>query len=425
MKSRQQHRLIVGRWLIWPVFAAKNAPHLLVLGPTQSRKTSAVVLPNIMFWDGPVVACTTKVDLFQTAWKVREMMGPVWMMDQSRSPLPLPYQVRSLVPSPLDGCDQWDIAFDVTYEMLWAARTKSEGSEFWLSRGHAVLAPAFFAFGLAGLPLRLLLDELRSGASAMVEKILSASGAPHAGEALRMFAEVSHTDERHRSDAYATALASLRSYRGDRLVALDHPTPWSPAAFLQSKGTVFIVCPADDAISSAPTVTGWLTRLLATITVEAAANNGALPTPLLLALDEAANISPLSRLDAIASEKFSVGLRLVVSLQSMSQARQRWGEDGAKNLWDNLRTRCILNGVNDRDTLAMLETLGGDVWRRTPDGDGQYQKVPVLPAHDIAHLGKHEVLVFEPTGTRRMKSASWWKVFPLRRWHAIAENQVG
>jgi type IV secretory pathway TraG/TraD family ATPase VirD4 len=54
MKSRQQHRLIVGRWLIWPVFAAKNAPHLLVLGPTQSRKTSAVVLPNIMFWDGPV-----------------------------------------------------------------------------------------------------------------------------------------------------------------------------------------------------------------------------------------------------------------------------------------------------------------------------------------------------------------------------------
>jgi type IV secretion system protein VirD4 len=206
---------------------------------------------------------------------------------------------------------------------------------------------------------------------------------------------------------------------------MDQPTPWSASAFLRSNGTVFIVCPADDAISSAPTVTGWLTRLLATITTEAAANHGALRTPLLLCLDEAANTSPLSRLDAIASEKYSIGLTLLVSLQSMSQARQRWGEDGAKNLWDNLRTRCVLNGVNDRDTLTMLEILGGGAWRRTPGGDDNYQKVPVLPAHDIAHLGKNDVLVFEPTGTRRMKSASWWKVFPLHRWHAIADREVG
>ena len=52
-----------------------------------------------------------------------------------------------------------------------------------------------------------------------------------------------------------------------------------------------------------------------------------------LFLDEVANIGPLPQLPALMSFAGGTGIFLVAVLQSMAQARNRWGRDAAEMLW--------------------------------------------------------------------------------------------
>ena len=55
----------------WPVFcgrcrvAAERAQSVVVVGPTQSGKTTCLAVPAIAAWDGPVVAASVKSDLLR------------------------------------------------------------------------------------------------------------------------------------------------------------------------------------------------------------------------------------------------------------------------------------------------------------------------------------------------------------------------
>ena len=81
--------------------------------------------------------------------------------------------------------------------------------------------------------------------------------------------------------------------------------------------------------------------------------------PLLLALDEAANIAPLPNLDEIASTGPGQGVQLLTVLQNLSQASDRWGKDRAETIIANHRARLFTSGIGDRATLEYLpHTLG-------------------------------------------------------------------
>jgi hypothetical protein len=72
-------------------------------------------------------------------------------------------------------------------------------------------------------------------------------------------------------------------------------------------------------------------------------------------------------------------------------------------------------GAAQRQCVATQPWGGGD----------QHRQSPALPAHELAHLRRHEVVVLDRDGVRRMKAAWWKKTHPLARWHAIAEQEVG
>ena len=81
--------------------------------------------------------------------------------------------------------------------------------------------------------------------------------------------------------------------------------------------------------------------------------------PLLLMLDEAANIAPIPDLPAMLSEAGGQGLQVVVVLQDISQARRRWPRD-ADGLLSLFAARVILSGIADVKTLEQLSLLAGD-----------------------------------------------------------------
>jgi type IV secretory pathway TraG/TraD family ATPase VirD4 len=80
--------------------------------------------------------------------------------------------------------------------------------------------------------------------------------------------------------------------------------------------------------------------------------------PVLMALDEAANIAPLPDLPSIVSEGGGQGLTTLACFQDLSQAKQRWGQaaDGFLSLFG---TTVVLPGIGDVGTLDALSVLAG------------------------------------------------------------------
>ncbi len=81
--------------------------------------------------------------------------------------------------------------------------------------------------------------------------------------------------------------------------------------------------------------------------------------PVVLALDEVANIAPVPDLPSMISEGGGQGLVTLACLQDLSQARSRWPDhaDGFPSLFG---TTVVLPGIGDVRTLEALSTLAGD-----------------------------------------------------------------
>jgi len=122
----------------------------------------------------------------------------------------------------------------------------------------------------------------------------------------------------------------------------------------------------------------------------AAASPGArLDPPLLLALDEIANLTPLPSLPALMAEGGGSGITTLAVLQSLAQARHRWGEHAADAIWDAATVKLVLGGLAHRRDLDDVTRLAGEIDQPTPThtrgqrGDRStstsLRQVPVLP----------------------------------------------
>jgi type IV secretion system protein VirD4 len=232
-----------------------------------------------------------------------------------------------------------------------------------------------------------------------------------------VLAGIKHTADRERSGIFSTAARVLRAYRSPvALAASEHPS-FDPDAFVASRDTVYIAAAAHEQRLLAPLVVGLLTEIRQAAYRRAWAHGPASP-PVLLMLDEAANIAPLPDLPAMLSEAGGQGLQAVVVLQDMSQARRRWPRD-ADGMLSLFGARVILSGIADTQTLEQLSLIAGD-WDRpvqtvsrqqssagllagilggtrpTPASTGESwttRRERVLPAGEIAQLPRGRALV--------------------------------
>ena len=85
---------------------------------------------------------------------------------------------------------------------------------------------------------------------------------------------------------------------------------------------------------------------------------GRLDPPLGLFLDEVANIVPLPQLPALMSFAGGTGIFVTAVLQSMAQARNRWGHDAAAMLWGAATVKLILGGLAGDDLREVSELAG-------------------------------------------------------------------
>ena len=84
---------------------------------------------------------------------------------------------------------------------------------------------------------------------------------------------------------------------------------------------------------------------------------------LLLALDEIGNLSPLPSLPVLMAEGGDITTMPV--LQSLSQARGKWGDHAAGAIWDASIVKIILSGISSAKDLQDRSALIGERDERT------------------------------------------------------------
>lgn len=127
-----------------------------------------------------------------------------------------------------------------------------------------------------------------------------------------------------------------------------------------------------------------------------------LDPPLLVMLDEAANIAPLRRLDTYASTLASQGVQLVAVFQDLAQVRRCYGNQ-APTILTNFLAKILMAGTTDRELLDLLTHLLGkqetleQSTTHSPDGSRTTTTTTTTATrhHDLAPI---HTLVQQPPG---------------------------
>ena len=355
--QRYGHGVFLGRSLGrgLPIFA-RPQDGVLLLGPPRSGKTAAVVIPNVIAACGPVVAASTKADLLATTWAARSRVGPVQLYDPSGT-VPCPQGVDRVGWSPLGLARSWDGAVLVAESMVRSARPGSDRGDasHWSERAGALLSAVLHAGALGNWSFPEVLAVIDRHESEQARASLARN---LADRALDLIEGILATDGREQSGIWSTASSVLSGYRTDAALATTTGRLLDAAELLGNRGTLYVCAGSDYQRQAAPLVAGLIRELrtyayqssLVATTSGRHSGGGSLceatKAPLLLVLDELANIAPLHDLPTLVAEGASQGVVTLACLQDLAQARARWDReaDGFLSLFG---TKLIFPGIGD------------------------------------------------------------------------------
>lgn len=238
-----------------------------------------------------------------------------------------------------------------------------EGGDFWAGQTEAVLRGLLHAAALDGRGAADLYRwSLDPAGCADAVAILGRTGAaPGWDDALD---QAVNADPRTRDSIWLGVRHSLSSLADPRVLDAVTPRPgeaFDPGEFLTGRGTLYVLGTASGAGAASALVAAPVEDMVETARRIATGSRGArLDPPLLLALDEIGNLAPLPSLPALMSEGGGTGITTLAVLQSLSQARDRWGEQAANTIWDAAIAKIILGGGSNARDLADLAALIGD-----------------------------------------------------------------
>jgi type IV secretion system protein VirD4 len=346
---------------------------VIVIAPTQTGKTTGLAIPAVLEWDGPVLATSVKTDLLRDTIAARRHRGEVRLFDPAGET-----GLESASWTPLAGCGDWAIARRTAAwlaEGASSSQRKIADSDFWYSSAAKLLAPMLFAAARAGASMGDVITWIDTQAVRDVMHILEAT---REGASINAMQASVLRDDRQRSSIYATAETILEAYADPRVLERARRCDIEPGEFLDGGcHTLYLSSTVREQRRLRPLFVALIQSVVQTAYERVAFTGQPLDPPLLLVLDEAANIAPLPDLDVLASTGAGQGVQLLTVLQDLAQAHDRWGRERAETIVNNHRAKVIGSGASDPRTLEWLARLLGEEeldQRSSTTGDGRHSQ---------------------------------------------------
>ncbi|KAA9110361.1 TraM recognition domain-containing protein [Microbacterium proteolyticum] len=337
---------------------------ILLIGPPRAGKGMFVAINAILDAPGAVVTTSTRPDNLTATLRARLRRGPVAVFDPQHLAEGVPAGLRW---SPVRGCETPLTAMIRATGLAAGTGLSSggvEGGGFWEGKTRTALQALLHAAALDGRgAAELFRWTLDPTAAAEAVAILTAHPQAATGWAESLEAMI-HADPRTRDSIWQGVSLALSCLADPRVLEAVTPRPgedFDPAAFLTQRGTLYLLATSAGAGGSSALVSAFVEDLVETARHLAATSPGArLDPPLLLALDEIGNLAPLPSLPTLMAEGGGTGITTMPVLQSLAQAREKWGENAAAAIWDASIVKIVLGGASGSRDLQDLSTLIGE-----------------------------------------------------------------
>jgi type IV secretion system protein VirD4 len=357
----RQHAVFLGRAHYRHRLHVPIEEHLLVMAPPRTYK-SAFLADVILRYPGPVIATTTKPDIYALTSAVRSELGPVHVFNPQRiGGVPSTFRW-----SPVEGCQ--DPATAIRRADAFAFAISQDGVEdgtFWSAKASDYLRGYFCAAALAGHDLQAVAAWVSGADPHVPERILAAAG----------MHQWALTLSELRSEAHKTA-ATVRMVMSRALAFMADPdlaacvlpapgTGFDIGEFLDDCGIVYLIA---EAVSEDAPVAPLFAAMASEIHYTAAQTGQASPgsrldPPLLLALDEVTQVCPVP-LPSWLADSGGKGIQVAAVVHGEAQLAGRWGDHGRQIVLDTSSVKVFLPGITDTTTLQAAAMLCGQAsWK--------------------------------------------------------------
>lgn len=402
-----------------------------IWGP-RTGKTTSRAIPVILAAPGTVIATSNKRDLLDATRDPRAERGPVWVFD--------PQAIADTQPTwwwnPLTYVTDEVKARQLSRLLHSAARDAGAKTDAYFDpAGIALLGNLLLAAACGGRDLAQvylwLTDSTDDTPALLLEQAGYRLNAANVRQVLRF-------QYKQRDGIYGTAeitVSFLTSRAATAWVCPTGPGDRRPqldvADFVTSGGTLYLLSKEGEG-STGPLVTALTNALTeAAETIARDLPGGRLAVPMVVVLDEAANICRWYNLPDLYSHYGSRGIPVFTILQSWSQGVAVWGLEGMRKLWSASTVRVYGGGVAETDFLRELSTLVGQYQRptvststakggRTTSRSQTHELI--LDIDDLADLPRGRAVVFSSGNPATLIRTEPWHTGPHAA--AVAASQA-
>jgi type IV secretion system protein VirD4 len=363
----------------------------IIVGPPRSGKGLHVVINAILDAPGACVTTSTRPDNLVATIGLRKAIGPVAVFDPQGLG-----KVDGIRWSPVRGCEDPTTAI-VRASGLAAGAGFAKGGvsdgAFWHGQTEMALRGLLHAAAIDDTGIdRLYRWGLEPASAIEAVTILNHSDTAAEGWGDTLDGIV-RMDGRTRDAIWAGVRSALSALADPAVRRAFDPPPGEgldPKTFLADKGTIYLLGTGAGASATSAFIAALLEDITETARqIAAHQEGGRMEPPLSLVLDEIANLCAVPSLPSLMADGGGNGISTLVVIQSLAQARDRWGEQAAAAMWDAATLRLILGGSAQPRDLQDLSAVCGDRdeelrnWSRGPDGGRTWststRRMPILP----------------------------------------------
>jgi len=337
-----------------------NEDSVGIVGPPRYGKTSGIIIPALLTWRGPAVSTSTRADVLAYVNGRREDIadpfgGRTYVYDPFESDITYP----SMHWSPLTGCERTDVCYRRAAAMTAVSGGGVQDADHWRTGAAQILRAYFHAAALEGLPLSIVrrwlaTQEVKIPAAIIRTKAGAAEIWADDLEAMRTLGD------RERGSFFQVARGTLEATAEPKVLESCSSDDLNVREFLLTCSTLFIIGPSHYQQAIAPLVAGLVDSIAQAAAEMAAEFGGRLDPPLLLALDEVANIAPLQSLPTLVSEGGGRGIITMWAVQSLAQLRARYGADVQDAILAATSAKLIFGGISNGQDLQNISAWAGE-----------------------------------------------------------------
>jgi type IV secretory pathway TraG/TraD family ATPase VirD4 len=403
-----------------PLLASWEDVILAIMAP-RSGKTTSLGIPMVLSAPGAVVSTSNKSDLWAaTAELRRERTGEdVWTFD----PQHIAHVQQTWFWNPLRGLDSVEEAERLASHFVGTVDDE-HSRDIWGPAAKTLLSGLFLAAAVSGRTILDVYAWVQDETAPRPPELLREHGFPAMAKALDGLRE---RPVETRGSVYFTAQEATACLRNPDITRWVVPpeagraghqdrspeslawvsetaqlTEFLTRDFALTRQSMYLLS-KDGGGSAAPLVAALADRLMRNATQAAEALGGRLDPPMVVILDEAANVCRIADLPDLYSHLGSRGVIPVTILQSFPQGVRVWGQTGMDTLYGAATVKIIGPGIEDERFAETISSFVGDreVWKRSfSHGDGRtsksdsLQRERILDKAGVRALTRGRALVF-------------------------------